>query len=249
MKFLPFKVQPRLFALLVLCFIIATIVGTVSHELGHYVLGKSQGYEVRLRYSSVSFKPLESLDLRKYDSLFKADEKKIVSKKSSPEKARFLKYRDSLRTKFKNDRQRDMLFRIGGPLQTIVTGTIGILLLWYNRKKIITKSELSVKEWFAVILAFFWSRSVLNELICIYYYVAERKVLKVGDESMISFYLGLPVNTLNAITCLIGTFLLLWVTFFIVPVQQRFSFVIAGISGSALGAMIWFLWIGPVVLP
>jgi len=249
MKFLPLKVHPRLFAMLALSFVIATIMGTVSHELGHYIMGKSKGYEVKLHYSSVSYKPSQALDLKKFDSLYKADEKKILSKESSPEKVSFLKYRDSLGIKIRNEWQREMLFRIGGPLQTMITGTIGILLLWYNRKKIVIKKELSLKEWLAVILAFFWSRAVLNELICIYYYLVERKVSKFGDESMISLSMGYHANTLNATTCIVGTFLLLWVTFFIVPKQQRFSFILAGISGSALGVMIWFLWIGPVVLP
>jgi len=249
MKFLSLKVHPRLFAMLALSFVIATIVGTVSHELGHFVVGKSQGYNVKLHYSSVGFTDPTPREMAKFDSLYKADEKKILAIETSAEKEYFLKYRQSLSTYYDTKKHNPIWFRLGGPLQTLLTGTIGILWLWYHRKKIVAKTELTVKEWFAVIVAFFWSRAIINEIICIYYYIVNNEVLKDGDEAHLSLYFGLPANTVNSVTGIIGAVLLLWVTFKLVPKQQRFTFILAGIAGSALGVVIWFLWIGPVVLP
>ena len=249
MKFLPLKVHPRLFALLALSFVIATIVGTVSHEAGHYVVGKSYGYNVKLHYAAVGFGSPTSQELAKFDSLYKADEKKILAKESSPEKEYFLKYRASLSVKFDTKKHDDILFTLGGPLQTMITGTIGILWLWYHRKKIVAKTELSVKEWLAVIVAFFWSRQLFNLLTGLLSYISNGSFPKRGDEARISNYFHLPVGSVNIATGLVSLVLLLWVIFYIVPKDQRLSFILAGFAGSVLGFVIWMQWIGPVVLP
>ncbi|KGO88530.1 hypothetical protein Q765_01075 [Flavobacterium rivuli WB 3.3-2 = DSM 21788] len=246
MKFLPLKVHPRLFAMLALSFVIATIVGTVSHELGHYIVYKCYGNSPKLHYDSVSYGDIKEKDQQFLDSTYKVNHAKIVAKESSPEKESFLKQRYSI---FKNLESERLAMILGGPVQTLLTGSIGILWLWYNRKRILLKNELAVKEWFMVIVAFFWSRAIVNELICIYDYLLNGRIPRGGDEAKISLHFRLPVNSINMVTAIIGTFLLLWVTFYIVPNQQRFTFILSGIAGSALGVMIWFLWIGPVVLP
>jgi len=249
MKFLPLKVHPRLFAILALSFVIATIVGTVSHEAGHYIVGKFQGYNVKLHYAAVGFGSPSSRELAKFDSLYKADEKKILAKEPSPEKEYFLKYRESLNGKFDTEKHDSIFFTLGGPLQTMVTGTIGILWLWYHRKKIMAKTELSVKEWFAVIVAFFWSRQFFNLLTGLISYAGSGVFPKRGDEARISRYFDLPLSTVNISTGLISLVLLIWVTFYLIPKNQRLSFILAGFVGSALGFVIWMKWVGPVVLP
>jgi len=240
MKFLPLKVHPRLFAMLALSFVIATIVGTVSHEAGHCTVAKALGYDVELHYASMdNSNYFEEHDLETY---YDKHIDKIMSKESSLEKATFTNL-------YETGKKESLLIILGGPLQTMITGTIGIVWLWYHRKKIMAKTELSVKEWFAVFIAFFWSRQIINELICIYEYVVHGAILPNGDEAKISRQWDLPVNTINIVTGIIGTVLLIWVTFSIIPKQQRFSFILAGVAGSALGVVIWFMWVGPIILP
>lgn len=249
MKFLPLKVYPRPFAVLALSFIIATIAGTVSHEAGHYSVAKLQGYNAKLHYASVSLESWFTTDMTKFDSLYKADEIKILAKESSPEKEYFIKYRESLSRDFYVATHKPIIFTMGGPLQTMITGSLGLLYLWYYLKKIILKNELSVKEWFAVLLAFFWSRQIFNALSAMVCHISRGSISRRGDEAKISLYFKLPIYTVNIITGLIGLVLLFWVTFYIIPKQQRFSFIIAGLIGSTLGFVIWMQWIGPVVLP
>lgn len=249
MKFFPFKVHPRLFALLALSFVIVTIIGTVSHEAGHYIVGKLQGSNVKLHYASVGFGNPSPAEMAKFDSLYKADEKKILAKEPSPEKEYFLKYRKSLSSNSNTAVHNPVLFTLAGPLQTMITGTIGIIWLLYQRKKIILKNELSVKEWLAVLIAFFWSRQLFNALTALVYYIPKGVLPRGGDEVKISRYFHLPLGIINVITGIVALFLLVWVTFYLIPKNQRLSFILAGIVGSALGFVIWMKWIGPVVLP
>lgn len=167
---------------------------------------------------------------------------KIMSKKPSVEKEKFKRL-------YETGKKESLLIVLGGPIQTMITGTIGLLWLWYNRKKIAVKAELSLKEWIAVLIAFFWSRQLFNLLTGLLFYVLRGTVSKMDDESRIGLYFGAPVGTVNIATGLVSLVLLLWVIFFIIPKNQRLSFILAGCAGSLFGFIIWMQWIGPVVLP
>ena len=58
--------DPKLLLYLVLSFILATIVGTLSHEGGHIAAAKYYGYETTLHYGSMNYN-------RPDDSLWRAD--------------------------------------------------------------------------------------------------------------------------------------------------------------------------------
>ncbi|MGV6832650.1 MAG: hypothetical protein ACWA5P_13945 [bacterium] len=55
---------------------------------------------------------------------------------------------------------------IGGPLQTIITGIIGLIIFW--RRKKINKNGLRLFDWLGVFLALFWLRQVFNLTISIF---------------------------------------------------------------------------------
>ena len=42
----------KLFIVLFLSFIAATVIGTVSHEFGHYIVAKYFGYDAQIHYAS-----------------------------------------------------------------------------------------------------------------------------------------------------------------------------------------------------
>jgi hypothetical protein len=234
--------HPRLFALLALTFVLSTIIGAVSHEMGHIAAAKSFGYKTKLHYAAASFAPEKDVV---FDSLYKADSLKIIAQTPSPEKQRFEQYRTELREKRKHE---EFIISLAGPLQTMLTGTIGILILYLRRKKI-TAAGMKGIDWLAVFLALFWSRQLANFILVLLAYFMFGDFNHFGDEEKISHYLNLYPITINLITGIPAALILLWTVFVIIPKQQRFTFIIAGLAGSALGWMVWMEWIGPVLLP
>lgn len=234
-----FSIQPRLFALLTLGFVLATIIGTVTHEMGHYVMMKRYGFNPTIHYASASYG--YNPEYEKFSGFYEAHKEKIQSAEGSPEKEYFY-------NRLQKQKRELFLITLGGPVQTMLTGTMGLLLLWFYRKRLYINNKLKPIAWIAVFLAFFWSRQVLNFLMSVPDIFKERRYYR-SDEPRISLYLNLPHWSFGMATAIIGAVLLIWVVFYVIPKQQRLSFLCAGLVSSALG---WFLWmdvVGPVVLP
>src|SRR5690606_9381748 len=145
-----FILQFRLFIYLVLGFIAATVIGAVTHEAGHYMVAKKLGYEAKIRYASMQYKNTDYKAFR--DFHFKNKE----ALKSKTDKAVMKKYSVLMH----KARKTDVLVTLGGPIQTIITGTLGFFLLWFNRKK--AGNKLTFLQWSFVFMAFFWSRQIAN---------------------------------------------------------------------------------------
>lgn len=138
------NLQPRLFAFLALGFVLATIVGTVSHELGHISVAKFLGYKTKLHFAAMESDFHESLGPLKI--YYNANKEKIKAETPSQEKAYF-------RKAYKKLGRDSQLISRGGPGQTMLTGTIGLILLLYRRKRI-AEAGMKVFDWIAVFLAF-----------------------------------------------------------------------------------------------
>lgn len=137
---------------------------------------------------------------------------------------------------------------LAGPLQTMITGTIGFILLCanYTRNGL---SKFKFKQWFFAFLTFFWSRQIANFLILLFDHVVFNRFSYSGDEVKLSHYLNLPLWSLNIITAIAGTIILGWTTFRIIPKSQQMTFISAGLIGSATGFYIWMYLAGPAILP
>jgi hypothetical protein len=242
MKFLTFNFNLKLFLYLVLGFILCTIVGTVSHEFGHAAVTASQGRDWTVHYASMS--PGKSTLLDSLKDAYQKDKEKIKSKEASPEKEAFLRTRERLAKKYKSE---NLQMSLGGPLQTMLAGTIGFILLWLARKKNKSNESLTYKEWCLVLLGFFWSRQPAILLQKIYY--AAIKHHGRGDEEEIARHLGLNEWTVISVWGITGAVILLWITFYAVTIKQRFTFIEAGLAGSLIGAALWFGALGPAILP
>ena len=231
------KIYPRLFAFIALGFVLATIVGTVSHEYGHIAVAKFFGYETKLYYDSMNYNVEEKLD-----AIYAYYDKHMHSilLPSSPEKKYFEEHHTQILKEIN-------YVRWGGPAQTMITGTIGVLMLWLRRKKI-AEYGMKLTDWIFVLLAFFWSREITNFLIVSIDSLILSKPHTGGDEAHISRYYQIPWITINAITGCIAALVLLWVVFIVIPRRQRLTFITAGLAGSALGWMIWMEWVGPRIL-
>ncbi|WP_231896351.1 hypothetical protein [Gramella sp. MAR_2010_147] len=148
--------------------------------------------------------------------------------------------------KFKSD---DFLILIGGPIQTILTGCIGLLILVIRRKKI-KRNGLNTIDWLAVFLSLFWLREVFNLVHSIIYNIVfQEGIYFGGDEMYISEYLGLSSGSLPIILGFIGLGVSCYVIFKIISKNIRSTFILSGITGGIAGFLIWFEILGPVLLP
>ena len=60
----------KLFLYLTLTFIVATVVGTLSHEFGHYIVAKSLGYDADIHYAFTTWDRDDSDALTDSNNIF-----------------------------------------------------------------------------------------------------------------------------------------------------------------------------------
>lgn len=231
-----FTLHFRLFLYLVLGFILATIVGAVTHELGHIAVAKMQGYKTELHYGSMNYTGEKHKQLETY---YDTHKKQIMTADTTEGKV--------FRKMLNKVEHESFLIRLGGPIQTMLTGTLGFILLWINRRKI--SYRLSAWQWTFVFLAFFWSRQVAIFFQKITFRLFSIKTKMTGDEERIAHHLDINEWLPISAWAFLGTLVLIIVTFIYIPKQQRFTFVCAGVTGSAIGFILWMDVLGPVILP
>jgi hypothetical protein len=237
MKYL--QILPKPFLYIFLAFILCTIIGTLSHELGHIAVAKSLGYKTTLHYQSMSWK--QKADREAIHKLIGKYEKEACNGKPFPGRKAFEVKRAQIRwNKF--------LVVLGGPLQTMLTGTIGFAILLYRRKKF--PLDFNIWNWTGVFLAFFWIRQPCNLLLSVAGKIFGGDCRWFGgDEAKLSFYLGSPSGMISIITGLIGFFIVFGVIFYYIPKKYRLTFIISGLAGGVAGFILWMTYLGPYLLP
>lgn len=243
MKFITLNFNLKLFLYLVLGFVLCTAVGTVSHEAGHCVAAKSLGRNSELSYAYMT--PGKPVWIKEYRTEFAKNKWKNLSGSSSAEKEEFKEFKKKYFEKYERE---GFFITLGGPLQTMLTGLIGFGILFYRRKQIFSRTYLTLIEWTAVLLSYFWSRQVFNFIFSVDATFSDRKHFR-SDEPRLSQYLNLPPWVFGMVTCVFGGLILLWVTFKVIPLKQRTTFLLSGVTGSAIGWLIWLEWLGPKLLP
>ena len=221
-------------------FIAFTIIGTLSHEYGHLLVAKYYGYDTSLHYGSMNYKN-NSLE-NKIKEIYLRNETVIKKIQTYPEKVRF----ESLAKEIVAER---LNIFIGGPAQTISTGTIGLLVLLFRRNKI---KEFGMKliDWLVIFLSFFWLRQVFNLTTSVLdALIYDNQSYFDGDEKVIATLLELPKGTFAIPLGILGFVISLHVVFKIIPLKNRFNFLFGGVLGSVLGYILWFELLGPIVLP
>lgn len=223
--------------LIILSFILFTIIGTLTHEAGHIVPAKILGYQTTLHYGSME-----------WDGEFLKYSKALYKKYATADK--IPQYESEHLNKLKSNEKNDNFWiLIGGPLQTMFTGMLGIFIL-FRRKHTLNKTPFGMINWLGVFLSLFWSRQIFNFLIGGFTFLSGRKNTPFGgDEAVISEQLYLPSGTVGIITAILAIVICSIIVFRIVPRQDRKVFITSGILGSVLGYAIWFEWIGPWILP
>jgi hypothetical protein len=238
---------------LTLGFVIFTIIGTVSHEYGHIAIAKSLGYETTLHYGSMNSYLkgyLNDKDVIAFKNLTKeyVDVKYEFWPKEIKEKAE--EYNDILERRYWNEKSNDGLFiTIGGPLQTTLTGTIGLLILIW-RRKIIYKNGMRTLDWLVVFLSLFWLREIFNLVTSIGgELISPNGNWFGGDELHISQELNLWSGAIPIILATLGIAVTICVVFKIIPEKIRLTFILSGIIGGITGFILWMNIIGPKILP
>jgi hypothetical protein len=199
----------RLFIWLFLSFIGATVVGTLTHELGHYVVAEFLGYDADIHFGATGIVKAP-VDGKPSDGIW------ITS---------------------------------GGPIQTMLTGTIGLILIFIYRKSFSLSNVLSGWQWVLVFLALFWLRQTANLATWIGGYLLRGNFSGRGDEIRLAKYLGLPNWPILSLTGLIGLVVLTIIIFKVVPVKQRLTFIVSGFLGGIVGYILWLEILGKVIIP
>jgi len=250
MKFkeiLTFNFNGKLFLLLFTGFIIATIIGTMAYCIPGFIIGKSLGYDAKIHYGYFS----NGLGCKKLhanwdylDSMKKKYPEEIKANADFPEK---MKYNEEL--SIRNKRIEDGFYmHLGAIGLPILIGTFGLILLFVNRRKYADSSSLNFKKWVLIFLSLFWLRSafffwgitflLLFSLNKYYFY-----------DNYISNYLHLGKNVFPIAAGILGTLVLIIVVFKFIPKQERFTFLLSGLTGGLTGFYLWFFVLGKYFLP
>lgn len=221
-----------------IAFIIATIIGTLSHEYGHIAVAKHLGYQTSLHYGSMNF---YNNDKKQFDEIYIKNKFSIENNTDFSEKLQF----EKLEKKLTSD---NLLITIGGPFQTILTGTIGLILLLFRRKKI-QQNGMKIVDWLYVFLSLFWLREVFNLVTSVAGAILFRKKNYFGDEKVIENILEIPSGSVAIPLAIIGLLISIFVIFKIIPIEKRLIFLIGGMFGGILGFILWLRILGPIILP
>ncbi len=230
----------KLFFSLSLSFILFTVIGTLTHECGHYFAGKLVGISSTVHYSYTS--------MEEYSTY--SEEEKIYNKyKLQIEAKENFPLKDKYEILLKESDKKDFYFTIGGPLQTMLTGTIALLLMIFYRKSFFTANALSVRQWLLVFLSLFWLRELANCIVMMAMLLFTNKRSFNSDEVKMAEYFGWPFESVTIITAIIALIVGLIVTFKFVPTAQRKTFIAAGFAGGIAGYILWLYILGPIILP
>ncbi len=233
-------IEPKLFSVLSFSFIFFTIIGTLSHEMGHYTIAKLKGFKgSTINYASSN--PGTSEEDEILDSIYSIYKTQIDANTPFPAK-------NLWNTTIQKYSRNHLWITLGGPLQTMLTGTIGFILLLLSGSKTPADS-LSFKQWSFVFLSLFWLRQTTNFVVGLGVLLASGKHATTGDEIRLADQLGIPIYSIQTPTALIGIGILVYIVFKVIPQQQRITFLAAGAFGGVTGYLFWLQSFGKIIMP
>lgn len=241
---LQFKILWNWFFIFSVGFVLSTIIGTQTHELGHIAVAQSLGYDTELYYGSMSHRQKgynEDEDVIAWRTMFK--ENGAFENFNDAQKQHVEALYSRIREKFPQNPTYNFYIALGGPAQTIFTCFLGLFILAY--RKINTEDNFKPLDWLAVFLSLFVLREVFNTVMAAASYFIKGSNRFGGDEFAISEYLGMNQWTIPIMTAILGAIIASFVIFMIVPKQYRFTFILAGFVGSISGFILWFNYLGP----
>lgn len=137
----------------------------------------------------------------------------------------------------------------GGPLQTMLVGSLGLLLIYSNRMSFQNATSLSFKQWILIFLSLFWLRFSFNFLQSIPRWIERGALTGRSDEIRMARHLEWPSWSVTLLFATIGFLVLALIIYRIVPKKQRLTFILSGLIGGVLGFVFWLDWFGKIVMP
>ena len=230
----------RLFIWLTTSFIFATVIGTLTHEGGHYIMARSFGYEAHINYMSSWWTDTKNSEFT--DTIYSKYRAELMADKDFPEKE---KYKEICKVHGKNG----FWITLGGPLETVLTGTIGLLFLFAFRKSFDNVTKLTFRQWFLIFVSLFWLRQTANLFTWVGSYFVKGEFSQRGDEIHLAHHFNLPEWTIITLTAIIGAIVLSIIIFKFVPTKQRLTFIASGLVGGIAGYILWLELFGKVIMP
>lgn len=215
-----------------------TVLGTLTHEYGHYAAANHFGYKTRINYMSTSY-----VNQPGYDKIIALNDDCIKRKKNDPGASC-----KELDTAIKNSFEHSVVIRSAGPLQTMLTGTTGLLLLTCFGRSFNRSEKLKVWQWSFILITLFWLRQVFNFILSSWSYFMYDH-LGNSDEIDLALMFNLPPLSVTFCTFLAGSFVFSIVFFRFIPPFQRLTFLCGGLAGGIFGFYLWFEHVGPWILP
>lgn len=222
-----FKLQLLLYFLI----IFVVIIGTLSHELSHYLTAKYLGYEVKMSYSAIHYEDKNSTN--NYD---------VNSKISLESKLNKNKYLNTFHT---------FLIKLSGPIQTILVSLFAIITLEikYRNENDNIKNGFNIFIYILILLALFSLRQPVNLATWVIGYFTNGKFSNTGDEYFISEYLNLPNYFVLVITTFISISVFFRLLFKHISRIYRLKFVFIVLIGGISGYLFWIVFFGKYILP
>lgn len=141
------------FSIIIYCtFILFTVIGTLSHAFGHFIVGRYLGNNTSIHYGDTSWGKSELSD--KLIKIYTDNKVAIDSNRDFPQKQEF----DILTSKSSNNH---FWMILGSPFVTIFTGTIGVILILFIRKN---QYASKLSHWICLFWALSWFRQPTNLL-------------------------------------------------------------------------------------
>ncbi len=234
------NIHKKTFFRLTLTFILFTIVGTLTHECGHFVTAKYLGYSASIHYKYTLWNnPVE-------DSLVEDIYNKFGYEMRNSNSSLNNKIVNEIETKTAKDTYR---ITLGGPIQTMFTGTLAFLILSWRTKYFKNIQSHSILQWLLIFFSLFWLRQTANFILWIAMVLAKVKQKNIGDEIFLAQHFHLPNWFFSIITAIIGIMVLAKIISTFIPLRFRFTFIAAGLAGGTAGYILWFKILGPFVMP
>jgi hypothetical protein len=219
-------------------FILFTIVGTLSHEFGHFMVGRFLGSESSIHYGFTRWGRSDLSD--KINKIYTENKDVIEAKKEFSQKREF----EILITQSSKN---SFWMTLGGPLQTMFTGTVGLMLVLYIRKR--HKCATKLSHWLCLFLALFWLRQTTNLCVWIIGKPINGSSSFSRDEIRLARYLELPNGSIIWVTGILGLIISGLVMLKFISKNKLITFCISGFLGGISGIILWLKILGPIILP
>lgn len=245
---LRFNFLPKFSIIIGLTFILFTVIGTLSHEYGHIVVAKYFGYDTTLSYGSMNYFPegyLNDVEVEEINTLIEDYKPENYENWPNDLKQKVEAKSNKLRHKYPQNETHSFWIGVGGPAQTMLTSFIGLLILFFRRKK--RKHQFKIIDWFAVFMSLFALREVFNFIDALFVLISNPEANFYSDEFGISTGLGCNEWVIPILSFILGMLISCYVIFKIIPLKYRFSFIIAGFVGGIVGFATWFGFLGPAL--